>query len=267
MREVGSLVSRALQPPAAIFLQECTPKLLDHLEPHLRKAGFGNITREPLETAASNGYERYFLGLATRSPLSAPLAHSSGYHRFANTFMGRGLLYARVHHGIGSGGKNAHIALGCTHLESFVGKEHQVEVIRVRRKQLLECMRRLEEMVRKHRCEAAVLMGDFNWQEKEDGETDDILKGNWVDAWVEAGCPMNAKNTCYWHRLDRCYVFVPPDVSPRLLVQSVGLVGNKPGSLAGQKLDTGGKLKDLYPSDHRGLLVSCSLQEVPIFVD
>ena len=62
------------------------------------------------------------------------------------------------------------LALGSTHLESFVGKEVDAVVVAERRVQLAHAGRLLVDEARKRGCVGALLLGDCNWDDKVSGE-------------------------------------------------------------------------------------------------
>ena len=56
--------------------------------------------------------------------------------------------------------------VGTVHLESWVGKDYEEQVVRTREGQLAEAARAIEAEVHSHNCAAGVLMGDLNWDDK-----------------------------------------------------------------------------------------------------
>ena len=182
-------------------MQEVTNGQMHHLQPHLSRAGFRPPFRQ--KQCPSNGHEDYGLALTTRPPMG-PL-EGARYHPYIDSMMGRGLVLGRaLWPGVGL------VALGCTHLESFVGQEPNAAVWQKRKAGLRQAGELLAKEVKMSGCMAAMLMGDMNWDDKDTGDPLAILGDGWVDAWQQTGSPRAAAVTCGWSwRLDRCFVFTP----------------------------------------------------------
>ena len=244
--------------PCAIAVQELTPELHQQLSPHLRSGGYSPLTHQPWPMCGSNGHEQYGVGLTTRAPLS-PLSHTR-YHPYASSQMSRGLLM-----GVTAWGAKT-LLLASTHLESWVGEEHNAIVLRNRSEQLAEAGREMVAEGRRRGCIGVVLLGDFNWQDNKDGDALVAIGPGWVDAFVQAGKPRGCASTCYQWRLDRCLVYTLEGVGRpaggggagvgggKVRVTSVALAGKEalPGLTQSGK---GGSSKAVYPSDHKGVLV------------
>ena len=227
--------ARAGARPAVLALQEVTEGTMAELRPALRRAGFERVEEQPMRARPSNGAEGYGVALATRAPLG-PLRHAE-YREYGDTHMGRGLLF-----GIAAWPGVGDVALGSTHLESFVGPENDAIVCASRRAQLTQAGGWLAAAARAHGCAAAILMGDMNWDDPKMPGGRASPGDGWRDAWEEAGSPKSEKVTCgrSW-RFDRCFVLATSGgggsggralgggasaaAPPSLRVARVGLVG------------------------------------------
>ena len=306
MREVARLASGPLADgarPAALAMQEVTPSLLSALTPALRAAGYSAPWVQPWDRCPSNGAETYGVAIALRPPLTLL---SARYVPFQRSMMGRGVVVATaawtgapqatavgaaaVGTAAGDAAGAVRLVLGSTHLESWVGEEHQGVVVPNRRAQLTEACRLMASELRATPGGVgAMLMGDMNWQDKKDGDAMRYLGAGWVDAWQVAGKPKGATNTCWGSRFDRCFyldrsavdagaassgdggggrtlsgapVTAPHHTPPSLQPRAVRLVGTEQGPhLEGkhfvhERRDGTRMEKPLYPSDHRGVLIS-----------
>ncbi|KAL1529951.1 hypothetical protein AB1Y20_000879 [Prymnesium parvum] len=263
LADVGCTGARSLRsattPPALLALQELTPSLLAQLQPHLARAGYRPPFVQPWREGGFNGMEHYCVALATRPPLG-PLEQPR-YCPFSESIMGRGLVMARVQWpGVG------HLLVGTAHLESWVGNEPRVNaaVIRARQKGLKQACSLLEAEVAATGCIGALLVGDMNWQEKDNGDARALLSPQWKDAWEAMGAPKEFSATCgFSWRLDRCFYYASPQAQGMASLQptDMALIG-RPGEglLKGCTFIKGSnaqaKPKPLPPSDHKGLLVS-----------
>lgn len=165
---------------------------------------------------------------------------------FPNSIMGRGLLTAHVDWpGIGD------VVVGVVHLESWIGKDHDVRD--ARRGQVRLAQELMEREAQASKC--AILMGDTNW----DDETPFELRPNWKDTWIETGCSPLAKHTYdgsknpmlrghLKKRFDRILTTWPN-------ISSFELLGTKalPGGHRSKKWNT-----PLAPSDHFGICATLS---------
>jgi len=259
-----------------LALQELTPSSMATLRPALVAAGY-RPPFEQRELRPFNGHEHYHVALTTRAPLG-PLVEAR-YREYSATRMGRGLLLGRAEWpGVGT------VVLSSTHLESWIGKEEEMKVRADRKSQVREAAAWLRREAEQHGAAAAVLVGDTNWDDK-DGDPLREMGAGWVDTWEAVGKPAAAKATCWWNRLDRCFVLSlrGGGVGQKLgamdawlassgraanaggssdgrgeaaavTVSSVTLVGQDiPGEMM---LDRRGKTKPLPVSDHKGLLVA-----------
>lgn len=169
---------------SVVAFQELTSENAPLLARALKSARFGPIVRE--ETRSP-----YFCGLATRAPLG-PLTHARSVP-YDDSLMLRGLVMGRCEWpGVGS------VALGSTHLESFVGLEQADRVNRNRVSQLQQAGAELAAEARRAGCKVAVLMGDLNWKEAENGDALALLNAGgeaWTDAWVASGRPRTEEHT------------------------------------------------------------------------
>ena len=257
--------------PALLALQELTPSLQGMISPHLERVGYSSLYVQPWSTCGQNGIEPYGVALTTRPPLS-PLA-SHRFHLYRNTMMGRGLLYGTVDWvGTGDEVRNragtpapSRFVVGTTHLESYVGDAEDAIVTRHRRAQLVEAARLLEAEMEARGAMAAVLMGDLNWTDQKDGDALEALGRGWKDAFIDAGRPRGTASTCYSWRFDRCLYLVrgspvwnDTNTKGAMRVSGVCLAGKEQGPLLEGRKFTGtkGQQKNLYPSDHRGVLVT-----------
>ncbi|KAJ1449814.1 Endonuclease/exonuclease/phosphatase [Pelagophyceae sp. CCMP2097] len=255
---------------AVVALQELTHETDGLLAAALSRAGFGTLARQ--ETNAP-----YFCGLATRKPLGALCGIRT--EPYAATLMGRGLLIGRAHWaGVGD------VVFGSTHLESFVGRDQQPEVLRNRNAQLAQATQLLSAEAQRHGCVAAVLMGDFNWKEADDGDALKAAGEGWTDAWVDCGKRKDSEHTYngvenlmlgnrYKSRFDRVLVLAratparslgaADEGGKRVTAAALQLVGKKQieKKTVVKRLATGAQLtKPLLPSDHFGVVVSLELQ-------
>jgi len=221
---------------------------------------------QPWDRCPSNGAEPYGIALATRPPLSPLRSHR--FHPFKETVMGRGLLLGTADW-IGDGAKTAaaaspvptRLVFGTVHLESFVGEAEDRIVIPNRRAQLVEAVRVLEAEMEARDAMAAVLMGDFNWNDQKDGDTLELVGGGWADAFIENGQVRGTTATCYSWRLDRCLYKLRSKQarhSKGMRLTNFCLAGKEQGPLLEGRTFTGknGKTNKLYPSDHKGLAVT-----------
>ena len=223
--------------------------------------------RQPEDECGFNGAEHYGVALATRPPLG-PL-RGGRYVPYASSQMGRGLLLGRAAWpGVGT------VALGSTHLESWVGEHMQVAVKEARRAQLAQAGRLLVEEATREGCGVAVLLGDMNWKDKQDGDALAAIGAGWSDAWVVAGQPKDGARTCWYDRLDRVFFWQrsaapqnpfalaggrPNGEGASVRGGRVAVVGREPipGETYEYTAKSSGKtsVKPLTPSDHVGVLV------------
>ena len=175
MTALARIAAAGPPPPSVLAVQEETDGSMTYLAPALAAAGFRQPFRQPQHTRASNGAEAYGVALTTREPLG-PLRHAR-YHPYARSMMGRGLVL-----GVATWASVGDLALGCTHLESFIGHEQDAVVRQARAAQLGEAAKELEREARTRGCVGAVLMGDMNWSSSADDPTR-LLGPGWADAW------------------------------------------------------------------------------------
>ena len=260
--------------PAAIAVQELTPSLKAALEPRLvSEGGYRPLFHQPWDTCGFNGHEPYGVGLTTRPPLGPLL--TKRYHPYRGSNMGRGLVIGTAEWLLDAAasasatpvaaqqGSPPQIVLGSTHLESFVGVEHPVHA--ERRAQLVEAGRILaDELKRTPRGVCAMLMGDMNWKDDEDGDALQALGPGWRDALLDAGSPKGHVATCYSWRFDRCFYLCPTgSLAPPLHATDVVLAGKKPGPyLEGKEIQkNNGSTAKCFPSDHKGPLFTFTTAE------
>jgi hypothetical protein len=234
--------------PGVVALQELTPDLERMLRAPLAAAGFTSFFKQPYETYPAQN--RYGVALATRPPFG-PLKDVR-WEPYQGSRMLRGLASGTtVWPGLGN------VAVGATHLESFIGAEEDCIVVSERRKQLRQAMWLLEAQARDRQCVGAILLGDMNWNDHKDGNAD--LQEGWADAFLSLGKPRGTASTCHSWRFDRCFYWTNPTHS-RSGLQAVAL------ELGGTKQigeltfpNRKGGLSKLFPSDHRAVLVTMGM--------
>ena len=245
--------------PCVLALQELVAPLEGLLLPRLRQAGFTSWVIEDYRRYGDS--TSYGVALATRPPLG-PL-EGGRYEPFppAMTLMHRGVALGRAHWpGVGR------IVLGSTHLESWIGDDGNGPIVSNRRRQLVEATAILEREARRHHCAGAALLGDLNWQERDNGEVAQVLGLGWTDAFEALGRPKGQLATCYAWRFDRALFWTNPDLrggggpggggragrtdAPALRATAFALHGKKK---LGQHPD---KNKPLFASDHRALITT-----------
>ena len=174
MAALARIAAAGPPPPSVLAVQEETDGSMTYLAPALTAAGYRQPFRQPQHTRASNGAKAYGVALTTREPLG-PLHHAR-YHPYERSMMGRGLVL-----GVATWAGVGDLALGCTHLESFIGHEQDAVVRQARAAQLGEAAKELEREARTRGCVGAVLMGDMNWSSSADDPTR-LLGPGWADA-------------------------------------------------------------------------------------
>lgn len=173
--------------------------------------------------------------------------------RFEDSIMGRGLLLAHVEwQGKGD------VVVGVSHLESFVGREHDVRSVRER--QAISAQAILTEEKEASGAACAIFVGDMNWDDESQATMP--LRNGWLDAWVAAGRDRATKFTYDGRanpmlrnpikkRLDRCLMTWPHVASFELLGTS---------SIAGHNLVRKQQCVQLAPSDHFGVQITLSYE-------
>ena len=244
-----------------VGLQEVTDDSFPHLQRELGRRGFGTLFRQA--TVAP-----YYCCLASKSTLVGVETVP-----FPGSRMGRGVLVARAAWpGVGD------VLFGVAHLESFVGREVDAAVRAERRAQVARAAATLEEKAAAHGCAAAVLLGDFNWEDSKDGDALAAAGAAWRDAWRDRGSPKASEFTYdgrangmlkhgFKHRFDRVFVLDrakevkeqtlnnAADASRAVATTGFRLVGTAQVGTRTIQHEKKGTLP-MFPSDHFGVEVT-----------
>ncbi|KAH8047657.1 5'-tyrosyl-DNA phosphodiesterase [Aureococcus anophagefferens] len=158
---------------------------------------------------------------------------------------------------------------------SFVGREVDAAVRAERRAQVARAAATLEAKAAAHGCAAAVLLGDFNWDDSKDGDAVAAAGAAWRDAWRDRGSPKASEFTYdgrangmlkhgFKHRFDRVFV-LDREVKERTLdaadatraIATTGfrLVGTAQVGTRTIQHEKKGTLP-MFPSDHFGVEVT-----------
>ncbi|KAH8097364.1 5'-tyrosyl-DNA phosphodiesterase [Aureococcus anophagefferens] len=237
-----------------VGLQEVTDDSFPHLQRELGRRGFGTLFRQ-------TSIAPYYCCLASKSTLVGVETVP-----FPGSRMGRGLLVARAAWpGVGD------VLFGVAHLESFVGREVDAAVRAERRAQVARAAATLEAKAAAHGCAAAVLLGDFNWDDGKDGDAFAAAGAAWRDAWRDRGSPKASEFTYdgrangmlkhgFKHRFDRVFVLDREvkrqtlDAADACAVATTGfrLVGTAQVGTRTIQHEKKGTLP-MFPSDHFGV--------------
>lgn len=240
-----------------VGLQEVTDDSFPHLQRELGRRGFGTLFRQ-------TSIAPYYCCLASKSTLVGVETVP-----FPGSRMGRGLLVARAAWpGVGD------VLFGVAHLESFVGREVDAAVRAERRAQVARAAATLEAKAAAHGCAAAVLLGDFNWDDGKDGDAVAAAGAAWRDAWRDRGSPKASEFTYdgrangmlkhgFKHRFDRVFVLDREvkrqtlDAADACAVATTGfrLVGTAQVGTRTIQHEKKGTLP-MFPSDHFGVEVT-----------
>ena len=241
-----------------VGLQEVTDDSFPHLQRELARRGFGTLFRQ-------TSIAPYYCCLASKSTLVGVETVP-----FPGSRMGRGLLVARAAWpGVGD------VLFGVAHLESFVGREVDAAVRAERRAQVARAAATLEAKAAAHGCAAAVLLGDFNWEDSKDGDALAAAGAAWRDAWRDRGSPKASEFTYdgrangmlkhgFKHRFDRVFVLDrevkqqtldAADASRAIATTGFRLVGTAQVGTRTIQHEKKGTLP-MFPSDHFGVEVT-----------
>lgn len=241
-----------------VGLQEVTDDSFPHLQRELGRRGFGTLFRQ-------TSIAPYYCCLASKSTLVGVETVP-----FPGSRMGRGLLVARATWpGVGD------VLFGVAHLESFVGREVDAAVRAERRAQVARAAATLEAKAAAHGCAAAVLLGDFNWEDSKDGDALAAAGAAWRDAWRDRGSPKASEFTYdgrangmlkhgFKHRFDRVFVLDrevkqqtldAADASRAVATTGFRLVGTAQVGTRTIQHEKKGTLP-MFPSDHFGVEVT-----------
>ena len=244
-----------------VGLQEVTDDSFPHLQRELGRRGFGTLFRQ-------TSIAPYYCCLASKSTLVGVETVP-----FPGSRMGRGLLVARATWpGVGD------VLFGVAHLESFVGREVDAAVRAERRAQVARAAATLEAKAAAHGCAAAVLLGDFNWEDSKDGDALAAAGAAWRDAWRDRGSPKASEFTYdgrangmlkhgFKHRFDRVFVLDrakevkeqtlndAADASRAIATTGFRLVGTAQVGTRTIQHEKKGTLP-MFPSDHFGVEVT-----------
>jgi len=241
--------------PHVVALQEVTPEIYRLLQPRLGaeyEEGFGR-------GMAAMG-RSYFCALFVRRDLK-PEGWKAG--PFGGSQMGRELQTCVAQFG------GRKLVFATSHLESPLGWQVLNSEERVRQWGQSRAM--LAAEVQRTGSAAAIMGGDFNWTEKNDGDLLDAgdVKRGWADVWgalragepgytydgTKAGNEMLANSLRL--RLDRVVLFAAPGlgVEPGAAMEDIQLLGRDPiPGLVYEKVVRGRAVaKPVLPSDHFGL--------------
>ena len=244
-----------------VGLQEVTDDSFPYLRRELGRRGFGTLFRQ-------TSIAPYYCCLASKSTLVGVETVP-----FPGSRMGRGLLVARAAWpGVGD------VLFGVAHLESFVGREVDAAVRAERRAQVARAAATLEAKAAAHGCAAAVLLGDFNWDDSKDGDAVAAAGAAWRDAWRDRGSPKASEFTYdgrangmlkhgFKHRFDRVFVLDrakevkeqtlnnAADASRAIATTGFRLVGTAQVGTRTIQHEKKGTLP-MFPSDHFGVEVT-----------
>ncbi|KAH8074550.1 5'-tyrosyl-DNA phosphodiesterase [Aureococcus anophagefferens] len=217
-----------------VGLQEVTDDSFPHLQRELGRRGFGTLFRQ-------TSIAPYYCCLASKSTLVGVETVP-----FPGSRMGRGLLVARAAWpGVGD------VLFGVARAAAT-----------------------LEAKAAAHGCAAAVLLGDFNWDDGKDGDAVAAAGAAWRDAWRDRGSPKASEFTYdgrangmlkhgFKHRFDRVFVLDREvkrqtlDAADACAVATTGfrLVGTAQVGTRTIQHEKKGTLP-MFPSDHFGVEVT-----------
>lgn len=222
--------------------------------------GFQEVTvasEKHLVTALSSfGFDSKVAKQHTDAPYYCMLASKQRLHDvrtvcFEESIMGRGLLLAHLEWP----GKGD-VVVGVSHLESFIGHEHDVRPVRERQAISAQAILTKEKEASGAVC--AIFIGDMNWDDESQATMP--LRSDWLDAWVVAGRDRATKFTydgranpmlrnSIRKRLDRCLTTWPHIANFELLGTS---------TIAGHSLVRKQRCVQMAPSDHFGIQTTLS---------
>ena len=300
MEAISAIISDLQPRPLLIGLQEVTPELEQLLYPLLQSMGY-HIVSQPRHTCG-----QYYVAIAVLTgnvlggsssndnddTVSAQVVNS-GFERYADTIMERGLLWTHVR--LCSGPSSREVLFTTTHLESFLtggfmGQPY--DGVAQRKAQIRQAARFCTQYVQtraRHgtRIDATIITGDLNWDDerkRSKGNDEKMLEviGSdeaWTDAWLkcrpgEDGYTYDAKLNDMLRgnlrrRFDRCLVWNGEGTQSRDIAPvQCDMIGTS--AIAGltyrkekQKFSYGsfiptGEFIDqpVSPSDHFGLYVT-----------
>lgn len=255
MAAIGNIIQQAGSPDF-VLLQEVTPDMVKLWQ---QCAWWRGYHCSPLPAGAP-----YFtLLLARRDTVTLPAFTPWASLPYANSVMGRGILYTCASL---AGGRP--LVVGTTHLESPTGRDQLF--VQERRVQLEAAVRQLEAAAAGRGADI-ILAGDLNWKEQRDGALP--LPPSWRDAWLQlhpgqpgltydpqsnpmigstwgGGAGAGRRAQPGW-RFDRVLCRLAAQQ-----LQSLSMVGKQtlPGVFFSRGGDSATRLPVL-PSDHFGLLV------------
>ncbi|EFJ51385.1 hypothetical protein VOLCADRAFT_120457 [Volvox carteri f. nagariensis] len=272
MRAIGDLIEREGHPDLLLF-QEVTQNMLLIF----RQCSWFRLYHC---SPAPEGKSYFTLLLARRDTVTLPAMQPWLEKEFANSCMGRSILFTRV----SVGGRP--LVVGTTHLESPVGPGPQ-QMVSQRQEQLEVAVRELEAAAGARG--DVLLAGDLNWSDTRDGPVQ--TPPRWCDAWQTL---MANRDGNTWDpvsnpmltsrfkgsRLDRVLCRLSASATGTGPSTSLGPRGSTGGAagggwqlgaikmvgtqaLPGVTYEYKGKRLPVLPSDHFGLLVKLIPTEAP----